>query len=107
MSASLRKDDGRRDLTFTTRSKEGVAKAPKRMEPQRHEDTKSLPGWLKLRPAGKKVFLCAFVSLWFKAFMLFATASKVGIHSEPWMQTFMTLAGVFDHCALSQCSADS
>ena len=61
---------------FATASKEGVAKAPKRMEPQRHEDTKSLPGWLKLRPAGKKVFLCAFVSLWFKAFMLFATASK-------------------------------
>ena len=40
-----------------------------------HKDTKFLPGLLKLHPADKKVFLCAFVSLWFKAFMLFATLS--------------------------------
>ena len=38
------------------------------MEPQRHEDTKFLPGLLKLRLAGKKVFLCAFVVQGFYAF---------------------------------------
>ena len=48
-------------------------KALKRREPQRHEDTNFF--WACLSCVGKqKSFLCASVSLWFKAFMLFATA---------------------------------
>ena len=47
----------------------------KRREPQRHGDTKFFPGLPRLRPADKKGFLCALVSLWFNAFMPFATPS--------------------------------
>ena len=46
-----------------------------------HKDTKTQSFFRasssSARKAGKKVFLCAFVSLWFKAFMLFATISFV------------------------------
>ena len=52
---------------------------------QRHEDTKFFRGLSELRLAGKKVFLCLFVSLWFKAFMLFATPSSEAV-AKPFKQ---------------------
>ena len=55
-------------------------KALKRREPQSHEDTKFFPGLSELRLADKKIVLCALVTLWFRAFMLFTT--KVGVDCE-------------------------
>ena len=43
-------------------------KVLKRREPQRHEDTKFFGACLSYAWQANKVFLCAFVSLWFKAF---------------------------------------
>ena len=69
---------GSRLLSFLPRPPERVSQKPlKRREPQRHGDTKFFPGLPRLRPADKKGFLCALVSLWFTAFMPFATLSRV------------------------------
>ena len=48
----------------------GRRKKPKSLEPQRHRDTKFFSSLPRLRPADKKGFLCALVSLWFNAFLL-------------------------------------
>ena len=54
---------------------ETVAKSKKALN---HEDTKFFGACLSYAWQANKVFLCAFVSLWFKAFMLFATAPFAG-----------------------------
>ena len=72
---------------------EAVAKAPEKKGTTKTRRHKVFSG--PLRPADKKGFLCALVSLWFNAFMLFATTSfqvvtkgrvilaKAGTHFSP------------------------
>ena len=55
-------------------------KVLKSLEQQRH---KVFPGLPELRSANKTGFLCAPVSLWFKAFVLFAATSKEGVAKDP------------------------
>ena len=49
-------------------------KTRKRREPQRHEDTKFFPGYARQ----SKSVLCAFVSLWFNASLLFGELTGSG-----------------------------
>ena len=78
--SGLRGLRGSRLLSFLRRPPTRVLQKPlKRRKPQRHGDTKFFPGLPRLRPADKKDFLCALVSLWFNAFMPFATLSFTGM----------------------------
>ena len=62
---------------------EGVAKGPEKIG--NHKDTKTqsfFGACLSYAWQANKVFLCAFVPLWFKAFMLFATVSQEGVSPQ-------------------------
>ena len=73
-------------------AKEGVAKGSEQKGTTKTRRHKVFSG--RHARQTKKGFLCALVSLWFKAFMPFATTSKAVIHASQQNLTFKAVSKV-------------